>query len=109
NQYFIALFVLAALLAFASGLRFYLVMTLGERVVADIRSAVFAHVIGLSASFYDRERLGEIVSRLTADTTQLKSAAGASVSVALRNLFLFAGATVMMVVSSPWLSVLILI
>lgn len=109
NQYFIALFVLAALLAFASGLRFYLVMTLGERVVADIRSAVFAHVIGLSASFYDRERLGEIVSRLTADTTQLKAAAGASLSVALRNLFLFAGATVMMVVSSPWLSILILL
>jgi ATP-binding cassette subfamily B protein len=109
DQYFIALFILAALLAFASGLRYYLVMTLGERVVADIRSAVFAHVIGLSASFYDRERLGEIVSRLTADTTQLKSAAGASVSVALRNLFLFVGGTAMMVVSSPWLSVLILI
>jgi ATP-binding cassette subfamily B protein len=109
NQYFVALFFLAALLAFASALRFYLVMTLGERVIADLRSNVFAHVLGLSASFYDRERVGEIVSRLTADTTQLKSAAGASASIALRNLFLFAGAAAMMVVSSPWLSTLVLI
>lgn len=108
NQYFAALFFLAALLAFASSLRFYLVMTLGERVVADIRSAVFGHVIGLSASFYDKERVGEIVSRLTADTTQLKSAAGASASIALRNFFLFIGAAIMMVVSSPWLSGLVL-
>jgi ATP-binding cassette subfamily B protein len=108
NQYFVALFFLAVLLALASALRFYLVMTLGERVVADIRSGLFAHVISLSASFYDRERVGEIVSRLTADTTQLKSAAGASASIALRNLFLFIGATVMMVVSSPWLSGLVL-
>jgi ATP-binding cassette subfamily B protein len=108
NQYFIALFFLAALLAFASALRFYLVMTLGERVVADIRSGLFAHVISLSASFYDKERVGEIVSRLTADTTQLKSAAGASASIALRNLFLFIGAAAMMVVSSPWLSGLVL-
>jgi ATP-binding cassette subfamily B protein len=109
NQYFIALFFLAALLAAASALRFYLVMTLGERVVADIRSGLFAHVIGLSASFYDKERVGEIVSRLTADTTQLKSAAGSSASIALRNLFLFIGAVAMMVVSSPWLSSLVLI
>lgn len=109
NQYFVALFFLAALLAAASALRFYLVMTLGERVVADIRSGLFAHVIGLSASFYDRERVGEIVSRLTADTTQLKSAAGSSASIALRNLFLFIGAAAMMVVSSPWLSSLVLI
>jgi ATP-binding cassette subfamily B protein len=108
NQYFAALFLLALVLALASALRFYLVMTLGERVVADLRSGVFAHVIGLSASFYDRERVGEIVSRLTADTTQLKAAAGSSASVALRNLFLFAGAAVMMVVSSPWLSGLVL-
>ncbi len=109
NQYFIALFFLALLLAFASALRFYLVMTLGERVVADIRSGLFAHVIGLSASFYDKERVGEIVSRLTADTTQLKAAAGSSASIALRNLFLFIGAAAMMVVSSPWLSTLVLI
>jgi ATP-binding cassette subfamily B protein len=109
KQNFIALFFLAALLAAASALRYYLVMTLGERVVADIRSGLFAHVIGLSASFYDRERVGEIVSRLTADTTQLKSAAGSSASIALRNLFLFIGAAAMMVVSSPWLSGLVLI
>jgi ATP-binding cassette subfamily B protein len=108
NQYFVALFFLAGLLALASALRFYLVMTLGERVVADIRSGLFGHVISLSASFYDKERVGEIVSRLTADTTQLKSAAGASASIALRNIFLFVGATIMMVVSSPWLSGLVL-
>jgi len=109
DRYFVAMLLVAALLAGASSLRYYLVMTLGERVVADLRSAVFAHVMSLSASFYDRERVGEITSRLTADTTQIKSAAGASVSIALRNFFLFIGAGAMMVVTSPRLSALVII
>jgi ATP-binding cassette subfamily B protein len=109
DEYFAMMLAVAAVLAGASALRYYLVMTLGERVVADLRSAVFAHVVSLSPGFFDSQRVGEISSRLTADTTQIKSAAGASVSIALRNLVLFVGAAVMMVVTSPRLSGLVLV
>jgi ATP-binding cassette subfamily B protein len=109
DQYFAMMVVIAAVLAGASALRFYLVTTLGERVVADLRDAVFAHIIALSPAFFDTARSGELVSRLTADTTQIKSAAGTSISIALRNLVLFLGAIVMMVVTSPRLSILVLI
>src|SRR5262249_45416660 len=94
----------AAVLALASASRYYLVTTLGERVVADLRSAVFDHLTVLSVAFFDSARTGELVSRLTADTTQIKSAVGASVSIALRNLVLFLGSAAMMVVTSPRLS-----
>src|SRR5205085_11708219 len=70
---------------------------------------VFAHLVSLSPAFFDSARSGELVSRLTADTTQIKSAAGASVSVALRNVMLFIGATAMMVVTSPRLSGFVLL
>ena len=96
-------------LALASALRYYFVVTLGERVVADLRAAVFRHLTRLDPAFFDAAQTGEIVSRLTADTTQVKSAFGASVSIALRNLVLFAGAVVMMVVTSPKLSALVLL
>ncbi len=109
DRYFAVMLLVAAVLAAASALRYYLVMTLGERVVADLRDAVFAHVMALSSSFYDVQRVGEITSRLTADTTQLKSAFGASASIALRNFFLFFGAAAMMIVTSPRLSALVLI
>ena len=109
NRTFMALIVLAGILALASSGRYYLVTTLGERIVADLRRDVFAHLMRLSAAFFDAARSGDIVSRLTADTTQIKAAVGASASVALRNLVLFLGATVMMVVTSPRLSGLILI
>jgi ATP-binding cassette subfamily B protein len=79
-------------------------MTIGERIVADLRRDVFEHLTALSPVFFDSARSGELVSRLTADTTQIKSAVGASVSIALRNLMLFAGATTMMVITSPRLS-----
>ena len=92
------------MLAGASALRYYLVTTLGERVVADLRRDVFAHLTSLSPAFFDTARSGELVSRLTADTTQIKSAVGASISVALRNVVLFLGAAAMMVVTSPRLS-----
>jgi ATP-binding cassette subfamily B protein len=85
-------------------MRYYLVTTLGERVVADLRSAVFDHLTTLSASFFDTAKTGELISRLTADTTQIKTAVGASASIALRNLVLFAGSAAMMVVTSPRLS-----
>jgi ATP-binding cassette subfamily B protein len=104
TQYFGMLIVIAAVLAIASAARFYLVTTVGERVVADIRAAVFRHLTTLSPAFFDTSKTGEIVSRLAADTTQIKAAVGVSVSIALRNLIMFAGAVAMMVVTSPQLS-----
>src|SRR5215470_16282318 len=86
DQYFAVMIAVAAVLAVASATRYYLVTTLGERVVADLRSAVFDRLTTLSAAFFDTARTGELVSRLSADTTQIKSAVGASVSIALRNL-----------------------
>ncbi|MBN9221001.1 MAG: ATP-binding cassette domain-containing protein, partial [Mesorhizobium sp.] len=107
-EYFAALVAMAALLAAASAGRYYFVITLGERVVADIRRDVFAHVTTLSPAFFDTAQSGEIVSRLAADTTQVKSAVGATASVALRNVILGLGAVAMMVVTSPKLSGLVI-
>ncbi len=107
-SYFIMLVGMAALLAAASAGRYYFVITLGERVVANIRRDVFSHVTTLSPAFFDSAQSGEIVSRLAADTTQVKSAVGATASVALRNLILGLGAVAMMVVTSPKLSGLVI-
>ncbi|TPK84116.1 ATP-binding cassette domain-containing protein [Mesorhizobium sp. B2-4-13] len=107
-EYFGALVAMAAVLAAASAGRYYFVITLGERVVADIRRDVFAHVTTLSPAFFDTAQSGEIVSRLAADTTQVKSAVGATASVALRNVILGLGAVGMMVVTSPKLSGLVI-
>jgi ATP-binding cassette subfamily B protein len=109
NSYFSVMIAVVAVLAFASASRFYLVMTIGERIVADLRRDVFAHLISLSPAFFDSTRSGELISRLTADTTQIKSAVGASVSIALRNVMLFFGATAMMVITSPRLSGFVLL
>jgi ATP-binding cassette subfamily B protein len=109
NSYFSVMIAVVAVLALASASRFYLVMTIGERIVADLRRDVFAHLISLSPAFFDSARSGELISRLTADTTQIKSAVGASVSIALRNLMLFVGATAMMVITSPRLSGFVLL
>ena len=109
NNYFSVMLLVVGVLAAASAMRYYLVMTIGERIVADLRRDVFAHLTSLSPSFFDTARSGELVSRLTADTTQIKSAAGASVSVALRNFVLFLGASAMMVVTSPRLSGFVLV
>lgn len=108
DQYFAMLVLICGVLAFASALRFYCVTWLGERIVSDLRADVFAHVTRLSPGFFDRELSGEVVSRLTADATQIKAVVGASTSVALRNLFLFFGASLMMVITSPGLSGLVL-
>ncbi len=104
NSYFSVMIAVVAVLAGASALRYYLVTTIGERIVADVRRDVFAHLTALSPVFFDSARSGELISRLTADTTQIKSAVGSSVSVALRNIVLFIGASAMMVVTSPRLS-----
>jgi ATP-binding cassette, subfamily B, bacterial len=108
NKYFAMMIVMALVLAVASALRYYYVITIGERVVADLRSDVFTHVTRLSPSFFDVNQSGEIVSRLTADTTQLKSAVGATASLALRNSILCLGAMVMMIATSPKLSIMVI-
>ncbi len=108
DSYFVTLIGVVAVLAVASSLRYYLVITLGERIVASVRQDVFRHLTTLDAAFYDRTKSGEIVSRLSADTTRIQSALGASASIALRNLLLFAGAATMMVVTSPRLSLMVL-
>ncbi|HRK23833.1 MAG TPA: ABC transporter transmembrane domain-containing protein [Beijerinckiaceae bacterium] len=108
DAYFLMLIAVVGVLAFASGLRHYLVMTLGERIVADTRTAIFAKVMSLDGAFFDATRAGDIISRLTADTTQIKSTFGASASIALRNILLFIGAVAMMAITSPWLSGLVL-
>ncbi|PPJ45651.1 ABC transporter [Rhizobium sp. KAs_5_22] len=108
NNYFGMMAVLAIVLAIASAMRYYFVITIGERVVSDLRRDVFAHVTKLSPAFFDVNQSGEIVSRLTADTTQIKSAVGATASLALRNSILCLGAMGMMIYTSPRLSILVL-
>ncbi|MBV9555812.1 MAG: ABC transporter, partial [Pseudolabrys sp.] len=108
DSYFTVMIAVVAVLAGASAMRYYFVTTIGERIVADMRNDVFSHLTRLSANFFDSAKTGEIVSRLTADTTQIKSAVGASVSIALRNLMLFIGSATMMVVTSPRLSAFVL-
>src|SRR5271166_5742766 len=109
DAYFLAMAAVVLIIALAAATRYYLVATLGERVVADLRRDVYAHLTGLDASFYDSARTGELVSRLTGDTTQIKAAFGSTASIALRNLFMFVGSTALMVYTSPKLSALVLI
>ncbi|MFN4011810.1 MAG: ABC transporter transmembrane domain-containing protein [Pannonibacter sp.] len=108
NTYFLLLIGVAATLALASSCRFFLVMWIGERIVSDVRADVFAHLTRLSPAFYDSARSGEILSRLTADTTQIKAAFGSSASIAMRNFVMFVGAVSLMVYTSPRLSVIVL-
>lgn len=108
NNYFSVLILIAAVLAFASSCRYYFVIWIGERIVADLRNDVFANVTRLSSEFFDRSHSGEIVSRLTADTTQIKSAVGATASMALRNSILGSGALIMMIYTSPRLSLIVI-
>jgi ATP-binding cassette, subfamily B, bacterial len=108
-QYFGMLVVIGVVLAIASAARYFFVITIGERVVSDLRRDVFAHVAELSPAFFDRSQSGEIVSRLAADATQIKSAVGATASVALRNSIMGVGAVIMMVFTSPKLSSLVLL
>src|SRR5690349_620254 len=109
DEYFAVMIAVVAVLAAASAMRYFLVTTLGERVVADLRRAVFERLTLLSMDFFDTAKSGELVSRLTADTTQIKSAVGSALSVALRNLVLFFGSVTMMVVTSGRLSLYVLV
>ncbi len=109
NQYFSAAMVMAALLALGTGLRYALVTKLGERVVADIRKAVFDRIIGMSPAFFERIMTGEVLSRITTDTTLIQSVLGSSASVALRNLLIFLGGLVLMLFTSAKLTVMVLL
>lgn len=104
DRYFVMLVALAIALAVASACRYYFVAALGERLVSDLRLQVFKKVVRLPASFFDANRSGEISSRLTADTAQIKSAVSLAASVALRNSILCAGSLAMMFMTSPSLS-----
>ncbi len=109
DKYFEALLALAAVFAFFAGMRYYLVMWIGERVVADIRNAVYRHVIHLSPTFFEITRTGEVLSRLTADTTLVQSVVGAGISIALRSFIMLMGGMVMLFVTSTKLAGLILV
>ena len=109
GQYFMMMIVIGGILAIASASRFYLVNWIGERVVADLRADVFAHLARLGPNFYDRTHSGEVMSRLTADTTQVKAVAGSAISQALRNFIMLVGAFTLMIITSPSLSLLVLI
>jgi ATP-binding cassette subfamily B protein len=104
DSYFLALLVVAIVLGAASATRFFFVSWIGERVTADLRSAVYDHITRLSPVFFEVTRTGEVLSRLTADTTLIKSVVGSSASIALRNLFMFLGSAIMLVYTSPALS-----
>ncbi|MBU2961764.1 ATP-binding cassette domain-containing protein [Citreicella sp. C3M06] len=109
NGYFMAALGIAALLAAGTALRYALVTRLGERVVADIRKAVFDRVIGLSPVFYEKVMTGEVLSRITTDTTLIQSVIGSSVSIALRNILMMAGGLVLMLLTSAKLTGLVLL
>lgn len=108
NLYFMALLGLAVVYAVFASFRYYLVMWIGERVVADIRSAVYKHVIKMSPTFFEVTRTGEVLSRLTTDTTLVQSVVGAGMSIALRSSFSLIGCLVMLFVTSPRLTLMIL-
>ena len=109
DQYFLAALVVAGLLALGTGLRFYLVTRLGERGVTDIRMAVFDRVIGLSPAFFEKIMTGEVLSRITTDTTLIQSVIGSSISIAARNALILLGGMVLMLLTSAKLTSLVLL
>lgn len=109
NVYFLALFGVALVLGLATAARFYMVSLLGERVTADIRSAVYRHVVTQSPEFFETTQTGEVLSRLTTDTTIIQSVVGTSISMALRNSLLLMGGLTMLLFTSAKLSAIILV
>ncbi len=109
DKYFGAALGIAALLAVGTGLRYYLVTRLGERVVADIRRALFDRVMGMSPAFFERIMTGEVLSRITTDTTLILSVIGSSVSVALRNVLILFGGLALLFLTSGKLTGLVLL
>ena len=109
DKYFLALLAVAMLLAVGTAARFYFVTRLGEQVMADLRRAVYDHLLRLDLGFYENTRTGELLSRLTADTELIQTVVGSSASVALRSLVMLVGALIMLVITSPKLSMLIVL
>ena len=109
NLTFIVLFGIASVLALATAARFYMVSWLGERVTADIRSTVYAHVLRQSPEFFEVTQTGEVLSRLTTDTTLIQTVVGTSISMALRNVLLLMGGLLMMFFTSVKLSAIIIV
>lgn len=108
DEYFLALFGVFTMLAFFTFARYYTVTWLGERIVADIRQAVYRHVIDLDRRFYEQTKTGEVMSRLTVDTELIQTVVGSSASMALRNLLMFMGGLAMLIITSPKLAGLVL-
>src|SRR5690348_17162773 len=108
SHYFLLFIAAAGVLGVSTAIRFYFVTWLGERVIADLRKAVFANVIGLSPVFFEVTRTGEVLSRLTADTTLIQTLVGSSVSVSARNFVMFVGGLVLMFVTSAKLTLLVI-
>jgi ATP-binding cassette subfamily B protein len=109
DQYFGAAVGIAALLAVGTGFRYYFVTRLGERVVADIRMVVYNKMIGMSPAFFDKIMTGEVLSRITTDTTLILSVIGSSVSIALRNVLIFFGGMVLMLFTSAKLTAVVML
>ena len=109
DQYFGAAIFIAALLALGTGLRYYFVTRLGERVVSDIRIAVYSRMISMSPAFFDKVMTGEVLSRITTDTTLIVSVIGSSVSIALRNILIFLGGLTLMLFTSAKLAGMVLL
>ncbi|MEX0628779.1 MAG: ABC transporter transmembrane domain-containing protein, partial [Cucumibacter sp.] len=109
SQYAWVLVVIVAVTALASAARFYFISALGERVVTDLRTAVFEHLLTLDASFYDTNRVGELTSRLSGDVGAIRSAVGSTASLALRSTVMLVGAFTLMFVTNPALASVILV
>jgi len=109
NQSLLWFLVVVSIMAVSVGARVYLVNWLGERVVADVRKAVFSHVLSLDAGFFETTRTGEVISRLTTDTTLLQTVVGSTLAVSVRNLLLIIGGIVMLLITSLKLTLLVLV
>ena len=109
DRYFGLALLIAAILAFGTGVRYYFVTRLGERVVADIRRALFDRVMGMSPAYFEKVMTGEVLSRITTDTTLILSVIGSSVSVALRNVLTLIGGLALLMLTSSKLSMLVLL
>ncbi|HXW10369.1 MAG TPA: ABC transporter transmembrane domain-containing protein [Steroidobacteraceae bacterium] len=109
NRYFVAFLAAAAVYGVFAALRFYLVTWIGERVVADMRSAVYARVIRMDPAFFEVTRIGEVLSRLTADTTLVQAIAGVNLSITLRSMLSLVGSLVMLAVTSAELTAMLVV
>lgn len=104
-----AIVLIAMVMAIASGARFYFISVIGERVLADLRVAVFGHLLGLDAKYFDTHRVGELTSRLNGDVVVIRAAVGSSASLALRSMVTIVGALVMMFLTSPTLTLAVVV